>query len=43
MSIENLLFYGVMSLVFTVVMGFILAVLMDQKILYEDTFRTIML
>ncbi|TAG12848.1 MAG: sugar ABC transporter permease [Rhodobacterales bacterium] len=42
-SIENLLFYGVMSLVFTVVMGFILAVLMDQKIRYEDTFRTIML
>lgn len=42
-SIENLLFYGVMSLIFTVVMGFILAVLMDQKIRYEDTFRTIML
>ncbi|NJS37926.1 MAG: sugar ABC transporter permease [Rhodobacteraceae bacterium] len=42
-SIENLAFYGVMSLVFTVVMGFILAVLMDQKIRYEDTFRTIML
>lgn len=42
-SIENLLFYGVMSLVFTVVMGFILAVLMDQKIRHEDTFRTIML
>jgi glucose/mannose transport system permease protein len=31
-SIENLLFYGVMSLIFTIVMGFILAVLMDQKI-----------
>jgi glucose/mannose transport system permease protein len=42
-SIENLLYYGVMSLVFTVVMGFILAVLMDQKIRFEDTFRTIML
>ena len=42
-SIENLFFYGVMSLVFTVVMGFILAVLMDQKIRFEDTFRTIML
>jgi glucose/mannose transport system permease protein len=42
-SIENLLFYGVMSLIFTVVMGFLLAVLMDQKIRYEDTFRTIML
>ena len=42
-SIQNLLFYGVMSLVFTVVMGFVLAVLMDQKIRFEDTFRTIML
>ncbi|WP_416200244.1 carbohydrate ABC transporter permease [Tabrizicola sp.] len=42
-SIENLFFYGVMSLIFTIVMGFILAVLMDQKIRYEDTFRTIML
>ena len=42
-SIQNLLFYGVLSLVFTVVMGFVLAVLMDQKIRHEDTFRTIML
>jgi glucose/mannose transport system permease protein len=42
-SIENLAFYGVMSLVFTVSMGFLLAVLMDQKIRFEDTFRTIML
>ena len=42
-SIQNLMFYGVMSLVFTVVMGFILAVLMEQKIRHEDTFRTIML
>ena len=42
-SIENLAFYGVMSLIFTVCMGFLLAVLMDQKIRFEDTFRTIML
>jgi glucose/mannose transport system permease protein len=42
-SIENLAFYGVMSLIFTVAMGFLLAVLMDQKIRFEDTFRTIML
>ena len=42
-SIENLMFYGVMSLVFTIAMGFLLAVLMDQKIRFEDTFRTIML
>ena len=42
-SIENLMFYGGMSLVFTIAMGFLLAVLMDQKIRFEDTFRTIML
>jgi glucose/mannose transport system permease protein len=42
-SIENLAFFGVMSLIFTISMGFLLAVLMDQKIRFEDTFRTIML
>lgn len=42
-SIENLAFFGVMSLIFTVSVGFLLAVLMDQKIRFEDTFRTIML
>ena len=42
-SIENLAVYGVFALVFTIVIGFLLAVLMDQKIRYEDTFRTIML
>ena len=42
-SIENLAIYGVFSLIFTISIGFLLAVLMDQKIRYEDTFRTIML
>lgn len=42
-SIENLMVFGALSLVFTIVMGFTLAVLMDQKIRFEDTFRTIML
>ena len=42
-SIQNLMFYGVMSLIFTISVGFLLAVLMDQKIRFEDTFRTIML
>jgi glucose/mannose transport system permease protein len=42
-SIQNLLIYGVLALVFTIVVGFLLAVLMDQKIRFEDTFRTIML
>ncbi len=42
-SIWNLMAYGAMALVFTIVVGFLLAVLMDQKIRFEDTFRTIML
>ncbi len=42
-SIKNLLIYGSLSLVFTMLMGFLLAALMDQKIRFEDTFRTIML
>jgi len=42
-SIENLAVYGIFALIFTIVIGFFLAVLMDQKIRYEDTFRTIML
>jgi glucose/mannose transport system permease protein len=42
-SIENLMLYGVFALFFTIVVGFLLAVLLDQKIRFEDTFRTIML
>lgn len=42
-AIWNLAFYGVMSLIFTITMGFVLAVLLDQKIRFEDAFRTIML
>lgn len=42
-SIENLAVYGIFALIFTLTVGFLLAVLMDQKIRYEDTFRTIML
>lgn len=42
-SIQNLMIYGVLALVFTIAIGFLLAVLMDQKIRFEDTFRTIML
>jgi glucose/mannose transport system permease protein len=43
LSIENLAVYGVFALIFTLTVGFFLAVLMDQKIRFEDTFRTIML
>ena len=42
-SVHNLLIYGSFSLVITLVVGFILAVLMDQKIRFESAFRTIML
>ncbi|GAB4359372.1 MAG: sugar ABC transporter permease [Oricola sp.] len=42
-SIENLLIYGVCSLVFSLVIGFVLAALLDQKIRFENTFRTIFL
>ncbi len=42
-AIENLLIYGVFSLVFSLVIGFVLAALLDQKIRFENTFRTILL
>ncbi len=42
-SIENLFIYGVLSLVFSLVIGFILAALLDQKVRFENTFRTIFL
>jgi len=42
-SIQNLAIYGICSLVFTLVIGFVLAALLDRKIRFEDTFRTIFL
>jgi len=42
-SIQNLAIYGVFSLVFTLVIGFTLAALLDRKIRGEDAFRTIFL
>lgn len=42
-SIENLAIYGLSMLVLSFVLGFFLATLMDQKIRFENTFRTIML
>jgi glucose/mannose transport system permease protein len=42
-SIQNLLIYGVCSLVLSLVIGFVLAALLDQKIRFENTFRTIFL
>ena len=43
MSIQNLAIYGIFTLVFSLVIGFLLAALMDQKIRFENTFRTIFL
>jgi glucose/mannose transport system permease protein len=42
-SVQNLVIYGILMLVFSLVIGFILAALMDQKIRFENTFRTIFL
>ncbi|MGW9230479.1 carbohydrate ABC transporter permease [Pseudorhizobium sp. NPDC055634] len=42
-SIQNLAIYGILSLIFSMVIGFMLAALMDQKIRFENTFRTIFL
>lgn len=42
-SIENLAIYGFFSMIFSLTIGFILAALLDQKIRFENTFRTILL
>ena len=42
-SIENLAIFGVGSFVFSLIVGFILAALLDQKTRFENTFRTIFL
>ncbi len=42
-SIENLFIYGVCSLIFSLLIGFTLAALLDQKIRFESIFRSIFL
>jgi glucose/mannose transport system permease protein len=42
-SVANMFKYGVFGLTFSFIIGFLLAVLMDQKIRFENTFRTIFL
>lgn len=42
-AIENLLFYGLCALVFSLLIGFLLAALLDRKIRFESAFRTIFL
>lgn len=42
-SIENLAIYGACSLVLSLTIGFVLAALLDRKIRFENTIRTIIL
>ncbi len=42
-SIENLAIYGLLALVLSLIIGFLLAALLDQKIRFENTFRSILL
>src|SRR6218665_2177303 len=42
-SIQNLAIYGILSLIFSLVIGFLLAALMDQKIRFQNVFPTIFL
>jgi glucose/mannose transport system permease protein len=42
-SIENLAVYGFLALILSFVIGFVLAALLDQKIRFENVFRTIFL
>jgi len=42
-SIENLAIYGLCMLVLVFVIGFILAALIDQKVRFENTFRSVIL
>ena len=42
-SIGNLAIFGVLSMAFTLVIGFVLAALLDRKVRGEDVFRTIFL
>lgn len=42
-AIENLAIYGILMLLLVFVIGFVLAALIDQKVRFENTFRTIIL
>lgn len=42
-SVENLFIFGICSLILSFVIGFLLATLLDQKIRFENTIRTIIL
>ena len=42
-AIENLVIYGILMLLLVFIIGFVLAALIDQKVRFENTFRTIIL
>lgn len=42
-AVQNLAIYAVFALIFSLVIGFVLAAFLDQKIRFENTFRTIIL
>lgn len=42
-SVENLAIYGICSMIFSLTIGFLLAAMLDQKIRFENTFRSIFL
>ena len=42
-SVENLAIYGIFSILLALVIGFVLAALLDRKIRFENTLRTIFL
>lgn len=42
-SIENLAIYGILALTLSLLIGFVLAAMLDQKIRFENTFRSIFL
>lgn len=42
-SMENIAIYGLCSMVFSLLIGFLMAALLDQKVRFENTLRTIFL
>lgn len=42
-SVENIAIYGACTLILSLTLGFLLATMLDQKIRFENTFRTIFL
>lgn len=43
LAMENIVIFGILSMLFSLIVGFLLAAFLDQKIRFENTFRTIYL